>query len=166
MRVWGRRTRLGHTRSGGSPREGARSELASGAATGGGGRQPPDPEKRMIKRAAHAPRRIKLLLPHAPRRYERPLLLFEQAGGPDDGTPRDGPLGITPRLVLEAVVLLADHLVQLGDHLLRVATGDGHERFGAPRIAFDRAPRMRQAQAVRGTQSLKKRGVSQGRQQG
>src|SRR3954451_8358218 len=31
-------------RSGGSPREGAWSELASGAATGGGGRSAPDPE--------------------------------------------------------------------------------------------------------------------------
>src|SRR5882762_6322953 len=31
--------------SGGSPREGARSELASGAATGGGGRSAPDPDQ-------------------------------------------------------------------------------------------------------------------------
>src|SRR3954464_5594689 len=37
------------------------SELASGAATGGGGRQPPDPNKRTKEPAAHAPRRMKTL---------------------------------------------------------------------------------------------------------
>src|SRR5207247_2438059 len=35
---------------GGSPREGARSELASGAATGGGGRSAPDPEQSITRR--------------------------------------------------------------------------------------------------------------------
>ena len=34
---------------GGSPREGARSELANGAATGGGGRSAPDPDRPRAK---------------------------------------------------------------------------------------------------------------------